>query len=93
MKMLIFLIFFGLVAAVVLWKVRKADAEKDLARRQAMKHKQKQHKEAITPKDHAKWPTIIHAAGKGAVEVEEELPEPTMTAIKFKPVDQTGLQH
>jgi hypothetical protein len=92
MKMLIFLIVLAAVFTVVLWRVRKADAEKDLARRKAMKQKQQQRKESITPEDHVKWPVIIHPAGKRAVE-EEEVPEPAMTAIKFKPVDHPGVRH
>lgn len=92
MKMLIFLIVFAAIGAVVLWRVRKADAEKDLARRKAMQQKQQQRKETITPEDHVKWPVIIKPAGKGGVD-EEYIPEPTMTAIKFKPVDQPSVQH
>ena len=40
MKMLIFLIVLAAVGTVVLWRVRKADAERDLAHRKAMKQKQ-----------------------------------------------------
>lgn len=92
MKMLIFLIVLAAVVAVVLLRTRKADAEKDLARRQAMKKKQDQRKEVITPEDHVKWPVVIKAAGK-AIEQEEEIAEPQMTAIKFKPVDHPSVQH
>ncbi len=92
MKMLIFLIVLAAVVTVVLWRVRKADAEKDLARRKEMQQKQQQRKETITPEDHVKWPVIIRPAGKGVVE-GEEMPEPTMTAIKFKPVEHPGVQH
>ena len=91
MKMLIFLIVLAAVATLVLWRVRKADAEKDLARRKAMEQKKQQRKETITPEDHVKWPVIIHPAGKGAVE-EEEIPEPAMTAIKFEPVDHPSVR-
>ena len=93
MKMLIFLIFLAAVAAVVMLRVRKADAEKDLARQQVMKHKQVQRKEAITPEDHVKWPVIIQSAGNAAAIEDEELPEPTMTTIEFEPVDHPSLQH
>ena len=93
MKMLIFLIVLAAVVAVVLWRVRKADAEKDLARRKAMRQKQQQRKETITPEDHVKWPVVIRAAGKPTKGNEEELPEPQMTSIKFKPVDHPGVQH
>lgn len=92
MKMLIFLIVLAAVVTVVLLKVRKADAEKDLARQKAMKKKQQQRKETITAEDQ-EWPVIIKAAGKSVEEDEETLPEPTMTAIKFKPVDHPGIQH
>lgn len=92
MKMLIFLIVLALVATVVLMKVRKADAERELAREKAMKLKKKEHQQAITPKHHAEWPVIIKPAGKRPAS-EEELPEPTMSTIEFKPVDHPGLRH
>ena len=93
MKMLIFLIVLAAVVTVALWRVRKADAEKDLARSKELKQKQQQRKETITPEDHVKWPVVIRAAGKPIEGVEEELPEPTMTSIKFKPVDHPSTQH
>ena len=93
MKTLIFLIVLAAVVSVALWRVRKADAEKDLARHKAMKQKLQQRKEAITPKDHVEWPVIIRAAGKPTEGDDKELPEPTMTAIKFKPVDQPSVRH
>jgi type II secretory pathway pseudopilin PulG len=93
MKMLIFLIVLALLASFVMWRTRKADAEKELARHQAMKHKQKQRKEAITPVEHAKWPTVIHAAGKPAEKEVEELPELAMTTIEFERVDHPSLQN
>jgi hypothetical protein len=92
MKMLIFLIIFALVAFVVFWRVRKADAEKDLERRKAMKSKQEKRKEVITSDKHVKWPVIIRPGGKESVEAEEEAPEPTMTSIEFEPVDHTSLR-
>ncbi len=93
MKMLIFVIILALVGSVVLWRVRKADAEKELARNQEMKRKQQQRKEAITPAEHATWPTIIHAAGKPKAQSEEEIPELSMSTIEFEPADHPSLQH
>jgi len=93
MKMLIFLIVLAAVAAVVMMKVRKADAERELAREKAMKLKKKEHKQAITPKHHAEWPVIVKPAGKRPSKEEAEIPEPTMSTIEFKPVDHPGLQH
>lgn len=93
MKMLIFLIVLAAVVTVVLWRVRKADAERDLVRSRELKQKQQQRKETITPEDHVKWPVVIRAAGKPAEEVEEALPEPTMTSIKFESVDRPSTQH
>ncbi len=93
MKMLIFLVVFALVAYVVLQKVRKADAEKDLARQKAMNLKKKERQKAIMPKHHGEFPVAILPAGKERVKKDEELPEPTMSTIEFKPVDHPSLQH
>jgi len=92
MKMLIFLVVLALVATVVLWRVRKADAERDLARNNAMRRKQEQRKEALTPEEHMEWPVIIRPAGKRSAKEDIELPEPSMTTIEFKPVDHPSLQ-
>ncbi len=93
MKMLIFLIVLALVATVVLWRVRKADAERALARDKAMKRKQEQRKEAITPEEYMEWPVIIRPTSKSSAEEDKELPEPSMTTIEFKPVDHPSLQN
>lgn len=93
MKMLIFLIVLAAVVTVVLLRVRKADAEKELARSKELKQKQQQRKETITPEDHVKWPVVISAAGKPIEGDEEELPEPTMTSVEFEPADHPSVQH
>lgn len=93
MKMLIFVIVMALVAAVVLWRVRKADAERDLARLQEIKQKKAQLKEAITPEEPVTWPTIIKTVGKRPADGDEKLPEPSMSTIEFKPVDHPSLNH
>ncbi len=87
MKILIFLIVLALVATVVLWRMRKAGAERDIARDKAIKRKQEQRKEALTPEEHAEWPVIIRPAGNRSAEEEKKLPKPSMTTIEFKPVD------
>ena len=92
MKMLIFLIFFALVVSVVLWKVRKADAERDLARRKALSLKKNQRKEAIKAEVSVTWPTIIKSVGKSPEDEDGKLPEPSMSTIEFKPVDHPSLQ-
>ena len=92
MKMLIFLVVLALVATVVLWRVRKADAERDLARNMGMKRKQEQRKDALTPEEHMEWPVIIRPAGNRFAEEDKEIPEPSMTTIEFKPVDHPSLQ-
>ena len=84
MEMLIFLVVLALVATVVLWRVRKADAERDLARDKAMKRKQEQRKEALTPVEYAEWPVIIRPTGKHSAEEDKELLYPSMTTIEFK---------
>ena len=93
MKILIFLIVLALVAAVVLWRVRKTDAERNLARAEAIKQKQEQRKVAITPVEDMEWPVMIRPAGNHLADKDKEIPEPSMTSIEFEPVDQTSLQH
>jgi len=92
MKMLIFVIVLALVGCVVLWRVRKADAEKELARHHEMKQRKKQRKHAITSTHHEKWPTIIHASGKPRAKEDEEVPELSMTSIEFEPTERPHLQ-
>ena len=82
----------ALVATVVLWRVRKADAERNIAREKAMKRKQEQRKEAITPEKYVEWPVIIRPTGNRSAEEGKELQEPSMTTIEFKPVDHPSLQ-
>jgi hypothetical protein len=93
MKMLIFVIVLALVATIVLWRVRRADAEKNLARHREMKQKQKQRKHAITATHHEKWPTIIHVGGKPRSKEEEAQPGLSMTSIEFEPSDRPHLQN
>jgi len=97
MKALILLIILAAVVSVVVWRVRKADAEKDLARRNAAKLRNLQRKDAITPEDHAKWPVIVRSVtGKPGSVAEPEIPEPTMTAIEvefdYEPAEQAKAQ-
>ena len=84
MKMLIFLIILALVAIVTLWRMRKANAERDLARDKAIKRKQEQRKEALTPEEHMEWPVIIRPAGNRSAEEDKDVPKPSMTTIEFK---------
>ena len=93
MKTLIFLIILALVISVAVWRMRKTDAERALARDKAMKLKRVQHKEAITPEEHMEWPVIIRPAGNHFADEDKKQPEPSMTIIEFKPVDHSGLQH
>ena len=93
MKMLIFVIVLAAVTAVILWRVNKADKQRDLARRKAMKKRQAERHAAIDPEEHVKWPVIIKPAGKQSKEKEAELPEPTMTTIQYEPSDTAGLPH
>ena len=90
MKMLIFVIFLALLAYAVFWRVRKVDAKRDLARRRAAKWKQHSRRRAIKPQHHGKWPVIIRQSGKPESELDEQLPEPSMTTIDFKPESQAG---
>ena len=93
MKTLIFLIVLALVISVAVWRMRKTDAERALARDKAMKLKQEQRNLAITPEEHMEWPVIIRPTGNRNADEDKKQPEPSMTTIEFEPADQSGLQH
>jgi hypothetical protein len=93
MKMLIFVVVFVLVAAVILWRVRKADAERLLAQQKELHRKERERKKAVSASRHVEWPVIIRPAGKHPPEEEEEVPEPSMTSIEFQPTDPLDLRH
>ena len=91
MKMLVFLIFFALVISVLIWRMRKAQAEAELAQRKALDHRKKQDKEALTPEIDMVWPVIIRpVSGKHPPGEEAAVEEPSMTAIEFSPSDQVA---
>lgn len=85
MKALVILTFLALAVAAVIWKMRKSEAEAELAKRKARERIKKQKKEAVTPDLDMTWPVIIApVTGKNAPG-QEAVDEPTMTAIEFEP--------
>ena len=82
MKTFIFLILTAVIVAVVVWRMRKSDAEADLIRRKSIEHKKKQRQEAVTTEEVMIWPVIIKPV-KGR-NPEEKAPEPSMTTIEFE---------
>jgi regulatory protein YycH of two-component signal transduction system YycFG len=85
MKALIFLIVIGVVVSVMIWTMRKSQAEADLVRRKAIKHRKKQEKEVLATKEDMVWPTIIRSVkGDLTSSADSEIEEPAMTAIKFE---------
>lgn len=98
MKALILLIILAAVVSIAFWRVRKADAEKDLAQRKAAQLRNSQRKDAITPKEHVEWPVMVRTiTGNAGSEAEDEIPEPTMTAIEVEfdsePAEQAKAQN
>jgi hypothetical protein len=93
MKMLIFVIFLALLACAVFWRVRTADAKRDLAKRRASKYRQLRRQRAIKPQHHGKWPVIIRQTGRPESELDEKRPEPSMTTIEFKPGSRASASH
>ena len=93
MKTVIFVIFLALLAAAVFWRVRKADAKRDLERRKAIKEKKQQRQQAIKPQHHGKWPVIIRPTGKPRGERDEQPPEPSMTTIEFDSENRASTSH
>jgi hypothetical protein len=86
MKTFIFLLVVILVISAMILKMRKSQAEADLARRKALERKKRKQKEAITQNDEVIWPVIIRpVGGKAGAEEDPEAEEPQMTAIEFEP--------
>lgn len=86
MTTFIFLTVVILVVAAMIWKMRKSQAEADLARRKALELKRRKQKEAIAQDEQVIWPVIIRpVGGKPGEEDRPEAEEPQMTAIEFEP--------
>jgi hypothetical protein len=92
MKTLFFLIVLALVASFVIWRIRKSDADAQLAQAEALELRKMQRREAVTTMDPVRWPTIIRAVSD-EVPSEEKVPEPAMATIEFKPTEQPTVQH
>jgi len=93
MKMLVFLIIFALVISLLFWRMRKSQAEQELARRKALERRKKQQKEALTPEIDMVWPVIIRpVSGKHPPGEEAADEEPSMAEIEFTPSDQLTAQ-
>ena len=98
MKSLIFLIVVGLVVSAIIWKIRKSQAEADLARRKDIERRRKEEKEAMTPEVDMIWPVVIRplksqgspgGPSRGAQGAEEPaVEEPMMTSIEFVPAQE-----
>jgi hypothetical protein len=86
MKTSIFLILVILVISAMIWKMRKSQAEEDLARRKALERKRRKQKEAIAQDDEVIWPVIIRpVGGKPGSEEDPATEGSQMTAIEFEP--------
>jgi len=92
MKALIFLIVLAVVASIVIWRIRKSDAETQLAQAEALELRKMQRREAVTTKDPVIWPVIVRPVS-GNVSSEEEVLEPSMASIEFEPTEHVTLQH
>jgi len=95
MKMLIFMIFVILVIGVMIWSMRKSQAEAVLAKHKSSERRNIQRQEKITPVAHVTWPTVgLPAAGRYASRADSEsddpgedmlAEEPSMTTIEYVP--------
>ena len=91
MKTLFFLIVLAAVVSIVIWRVRKSDAEAQLAQAEALELRKKLRSESVTTKNPAEWPTIIRTVS-GDQSSESEIPEPMMAAIEYEPAEHATLQ-
>lgn len=83
MKALIVLIFLALVVSGVVWKMRKSQAEADLARRKTRERLKKQKQKEMTPEMDMVWPVMIRpVTGNNAPGQEKAEEELAMTSIE-----------
>jgi hypothetical protein len=88
MKALIFVIFIVLVVSVMIWTMRKSQAEADLTRRKTIKRRKKEEKEVLKCEEDAAWPTIIRSVtGGDPSAADSDLKELSMTTIEFVPTE------
>ena len=88
MKAIIFLIVFGSIAALVFWRMRKADAEAARVRRQALHKRKKKDSGALAQDTEMLWPVIVKpVSGKRPPGHEAPHHEPSMTTIDFEPAE------
>jgi hypothetical protein len=91
MKALIFLIFIAAGVYVMVWRMRKAQAEEARARRDKLTQRKKQNKEAVTPELDMVWPVIIRPVkGEESGKAKPEAADPAMTTIEYKPPGQAA---
>lgn len=85
MKALLFLIVLGSVIALLVWRLRKSQAEEARLRRKALEQRKKKNSEAISQDMEVIWPVIVRpVSGKRPPGDEDAAAEPTMTAIEFE---------
>jgi hypothetical protein len=89
MKTFIFLSFIVAVVSVLVWRMRKSQAEAAVARREEIERRKKQEKEALTPELDMIWPVIIRPVkGDQPSSADCQVEEPSMTTIEYKPPEQ-----
>jgi hypothetical protein len=85
MKALIFLVLVALIVSVVVWRIRKTQAEEALAKRKSHERRKNKQKEAMTPEIDMTWPVIVKPVrGDGAPGDGPGVEEPSMTSIEFE---------
>lgn len=91
MKAFIFLIVIAAIVSVLVWRMRKAQAEAARVRQAEIKRRRKQEKEAITPEIDMVWPVIIRPVkGDQNSSADARAEEPSMTTIEYEPPGQAA---
>jgi hypothetical protein len=85
MKALLFLIFVAAVVAVVIWRLRKAQAEEVRARLEAIERRKKKASEHLTQDVEMIWPVIVKPTKGDGAASEVRAEAPSMTTIEYEP--------
>ena len=89
MKAFIFLILIGAVVSVMYVKMRKSQAEADLAKRKTIELRKEKERELLTPVQDMIWPVVaIYEKADPQSGDDPAIEEPSMTSIEYEPPEQ-----
>jgi hypothetical protein len=91
MKALVFVILIIAIVSATAWRLRKARAAAELARRKDLERRKQRDKAALAQDIEMIWPVIIRPVkGDAPSSADARVEEPSMTAIEYAPPDRAA---